>query len=112
VVAGEVPAGDVLRRLGTGIYVSNLWYLNYSDRTACRITGMTRFATFWVKHGVIQAPLDAMRFDDTIYRMLGDNLLGLTSERDLILDPDTYLHRSTRSARLPGILAEDVTFTL
>ena len=37
------------------VYVNNVWYLNYSDRSACRMTGMTRFATFWVEHGVIQA---------------------------------------------------------
>ena len=35
---------------------------------------MTRFATFWVEDGVIQSPLEVMRFDETIYRMLGENL--------------------------------------
>src|SRR5690606_29295212 len=49
--AGSLPAERVLNELGTGIYVSNLWYLNFSDRTACRATGMTRFATFWVERG-------------------------------------------------------------
>ena len=61
--------------------MNNVWYLNYSDRSACRMTGMTRFATFWVEHGVIQAPLNVMRFDESIYRMLGEHLLGLTAER-------------------------------
>ena len=28
---------DVLKALGTGIYVSNLWYLNFSDRSAGRL---------------------------------------------------------------------------
>jgi predicted Zn-dependent protease len=66
--AGDLAAADVLRTLGTGIYVGNLWYLNYSDRNACRFTGMTRFATFWVENGEIVAPLNVMRFDDTIWR--------------------------------------------
>lgn len=110
--AGDLPADRVLRELGTGIYVSNLWYLNFSDRAACRATGMTRFATFWVERGVIQAPIEVMRFDETVYRMLGDNLVALTVERDFILDPGTYGQRSTDSARLPGALIEDFTLTL
>jgi predicted Zn-dependent protease len=110
--AGSLPTAEVLRRLDTGVYINNVHYLNYSDRIACRITGMTRFATFWVQDGVIQAPLNVMRFDETLYRMLGENLLGLTSERDLILDPSTYYARSTSSGRFPGALVEDFTFTL
>jgi predicted Zn-dependent protease len=109
---GSVRRARVLPELHTGIYVSNLWYLNFSDRAACRTTGMTRFATFWVENGVIQAPLAVMRFDETIYRLLGENLVGLTTERELILDPGTYFRRSTDSARLPGVLIDDFTLTL
>ncbi len=110
--AGTIPMDDVLAELGTGIYVSNLWYLNYSDRNACRTTGMTRFATFWVENGRIQAPLNVMRYDETLFRMLGRNLIGLTRERELILDPGTYGRRSAMSARLPGVLIDDFVFTL
>lgn len=109
---GALPEKEILRQLGTGVYINNLWYLNYSDRTACRITGMTRFATFWVEHGVIQAPLNVMRFDETLYRLLGDNLAALTAERELLLDTGTYGARSTASSRLPGAIVEDFTFTL
>jgi predicted Zn-dependent protease len=112
IAAGDVARDDVLPRLDTGVYINNLWYLNYSDRSACRITGMTRFATFWVERGIIQAPLSVMRFDESIYRMFGDHLLGLTAERDFILDPSTYHERSTGSSRLPGALVEDFNFTL
>ncbi len=110
--AGKLTQDRLLTQLGTGIYISNLWYLNYSDRAACRMTGMTRFATFWVEDGEIQAPLNVMRFDESIYRMLGTNLIGITAERDYILDPDTYHARSTGSSRLPGLLIEDFTLTL
>ena len=61
---------------------------------------------------VIQAPLSVMRFDESVYRMLGDHLLGLTAERDFILDPSTYHERSTGSSRLPGALVEGFNFTL
>jgi predicted Zn-dependent protease len=109
---GELAEGEVLQRLGTGLYISNLWYLNFSDRPAGRITGMTRFATFWVESGRIAAPVDPMRFDDSIYRMLGENLVALTRTRELLLDPSTYGARSTASARLPGALLRALRFTL
>lgn len=110
--AGDLASRDALAALDTGLYVSNLWYLNFSDRPAGRITGMTRFATFWVEGGRIAAPLSPMRFDDSIYRILGENLVGLTRERELLLDPSTYGERSTSSARLPGALLRALKFTL
>ena len=73
---------------------------------------MTRFATYWIENGRIQAPLNVMRFDETVYRALGENLVGLTSEREMILDPQTYSGRSTSSSRLPGALVDDFTLTL
>jgi len=110
--AGALANDRVLAELGTGLLISNLHYLNFSDRAACRTTGMTRFATFWVEGGVIQAPVNVMRFDETVYRMLGVNLVALTAEREMMLDPLTYGGRSTRSSRLPGALVADFTFTL
>ena len=76
------------------------------------MTGMTRFATFWVEDGEIKAPLNVMRFDETAYRMLGENLVDLTAEREMILDAGTYFQRSTTSGNLPGALVDDFTFTL
>jgi len=110
--AGTIPTEQVLHTLGTGLLIGNLWYLNYSDRNAARLTGMTRFATFWVENGEIQAPVNVMRFDDSLYRLLGDRLLGLTAEREFLLDPGSYGGRSSRSSRLPGALVEEMNFTL
>ena len=109
--AAELPRAEVLRKLGTGVYVSNLWYLNYSDRNNGRLTGLTRFATMWVENGEIVVPLNVMRFDDTIYRMLGSALEGLTAERDVILDTGTYGRRSVDSMRLPGALMGEFRLT-
>jgi predicted Zn-dependent protease len=109
---GTLPAADALAALDTGLAVGNLWYLNYSDRPACRITGMTRFATFWVEHGKVVAPVDVLRFDDSLFRMLGTNLENLTQETELLLDPLTYQARQLSSARLPGALVREMAFTL
>ncbi len=109
---GALAPGEVVRALDTGLHIGNLWYLNYSDRPAGRITGMTRFATFWVERGRIVAPVDPMRFDDSIYRMLGANLLDLTRNRELLLDTGTYGERSTGTMRLPGALLGALRLTL
>jgi len=109
---GALSRDDVLSELGTGVWVNNLWYLNYSDLPACRMTGMTRFATLWVEDGEIVAPLDVMRFDDSFYRMFGDGLVALTRERELLLSASTYSQRSTVSALLPGALIDGFRFTL
>lgn len=109
---GQLDAERVAQEVGRGLIVSNLWYLNFSDRPAGRITGMTRYATTWVENGRVQGPVDPMRFDDSVYRILGSNLVGLTAQRDWIMDPDTYEWRSLRTARLPGALVDDFTLTL
>ena len=110
--AGDLPQESVLQELGTGIYVSDLWYLNFSDPTSCRITGMTRFATFWVENGQLVAPLNVMRFDDSLFTALGSQLVKLTKDKELFLSTDTYHNRSCSSASLPGALIEELAFTL
>jgi len=109
---GSLPAADALAALDTGIAVGNLHYLNYSDRPAGRMTGMTRFATFWVEKGKVVAPIDVLRFDDTVYRLLGTNLEALTQETEFILDAGTYQSRQLASLRVPGALVSEMAFTL
>ncbi len=110
--AGKLPTDGILSSLDTGLYVGNLWYLNFSDRGACRTTGMTRFSTFWVEGGEIVAPVNVLRFDDTAFNLFGDRLEGLSDQVDTILDPSTYGGRSTASYRLPGALVSQMIFTL
>jgi predicted Zn-dependent protease len=110
--AGTMPEAEAIKRLNTGVYVSNLWYVNYSDRNDCRMTGMTRFASMWVEGGEIVAPLNVMRFDDSLYRILGANLEALTAEREMLMDPGSYERRSVDSMRLPGALVGGFRFTL
>ncbi len=109
---GNLASEQVLERLGTGLYISNLWYLNYSDLPAARMTGLTRFATFWVENGQIQGPVSTMRFDDSLYSLLGSQLEDLTREREMILSTSTYGQRSTGSSHLPGALVKGLTLTL
>lgn len=109
---GQLAGGDALAALDTGLYIGNLWYLNFSDRPACRVTGMTRFASFWVDKGRIVAPVNVMRFDDSVYRLFGERLVGLTSESELLVSDQSYRARSVSSMRLPGAVVSEMAFTL
>jgi predicted Zn-dependent protease len=109
---GSLPEAEVLSALDTGLYVSNLWYLNYSDRQACRMTGMTRFACFWVEGGRLVAPLGVMRFDDSFLRMFGEGLIALTDRAELIPESGTYKERQLASLTTPGALVEGWRLTL
>ncbi len=110
--AGSISDNKILETIDNGIYISNLWYLNFSDRNNGRMTGLTRFGCFLVKNGKLTAPINTMRFDDSVYSMLGDNLIGLTSTRELLIDSGTYEERSTSSARLPGAIVNNFKMTL
>jgi predicted Zn-dependent protease len=109
---GALKESDVLVALDTGLLVGNLWYMNYSDRSACRMTGMTRFATFWVEGGRIVAPIDVLRFDDSLYRLFGAHLVDLSAVPELMLTSESYGSRQLTSVRLPGALISEMTFTL
>jgi len=109
---GGLEEVAALERLDTGLWVGNLWYTNYSDRPGCRVTGMTRFATFWVEGGEITAPVNVLRFDDSVYHLLGSRLIDLTAEPELLIDNSTYSRRTTASSRLPGALIDGMRFTL
>lgn len=110
--AGKIQTNDLLNQIDTGIYINNLWYCNFSDRNNCKITGMTRFACYWVENGEIQAPVNVMRFDDSVFNILGSNLSGLTREKHMLFDPGTYDQRSTSSSNLPGAVVDDFALTL
>ena len=110
---GTIETEQVLAELDTGLFISNLWYVNHSDLATARLTGMTRYATFWVEKGQIVAPVDTMRFDDSLYQFLGPpHLLGLTRQRELSPSHSTYGRRHTESMLLPGALTTKFVLTL
>ena len=109
---GSLDAEKAVEAVGTGLSISNLHYLNWSDNDSGRITGMTRYACFWVQDGKIAAPIRDMRFDESIYHLFGDKLLDASRQRLLVPDTGTYMLRSVGGALLPGLLVRDFTFTL
>ena len=59
-----------------------------------------------------EGPINSMRFDETIYNILGENLIGLTDTPHLLMDNSTYEQRSNYSAFLPGAVVDDFRMTL
>ena len=110
--AGNLKSSEAIKELGEGIYISNVWYTNFSDQASGKVTGMTRFATFWVENGEVSCPVDVMRFDVSLFDVFGENLISLTEEREQLLDPGTYSQRSVSSSLIPGMLVKDFEFTL
>ena len=53
-----------------------------------------------------------MRFDDSLLRLLGDRLEGLSRERDFLPSTQTWHERSVESARVPSMLVSELTLTL
>jgi predicted Zn-dependent protease len=103
---------DVLKKLGTGLYLNNLHYLNWSDQPGGRITGMTRYACFWVENGEIVAPIENLRWDDSVFSLFGSALEDFTVERAYEPGVMTYGMRQLGGSWLPGMLLSGMKFTL
>ena len=109
---GDLNEDEVVQKIDNGIYLSNLHYLNWSDRPGGRITGMTRYACFWVENGEVIAPIENMRFDDSIYNFFGENLEAVTDKAHLHPAVETYDGREMGGVSCPGILLKSFELTL
>ena len=109
---GNLIENNIPKEIETGVFLNNLHYLNWSDNVGGRITGMTRYACFWVENGKIAAPIENMRFDDTIYNIFGKNLESVTNQSQFIPDTGTYSSRSFGGTNCPGILLNSFSLTL
>lgn len=112
VLPGSLKESEILKQLDTGLYLSNLHYLNWSDRLNARITGMTRYACFWVENGEIVGPIKDLRFDENLYDCLGANLLAVTDFQETDPQVGTYESRSFGGKKVPGMIVKDFKFTL
>tara|TARA_B100000965_G_scaffold204366_1_gene170602 strand:+ start:224 stop:1546 length:1323 start_codon:yes stop_codon:yes gene_type:complete len=110
--AGSLSQENILKEIDSGLYLSNIHYLNWSDNSGGRITGLTRYACFWVNNGEIEGPINTMRFDDTFYKYLGENLVHVGKETEYIPNTSTYGNREIGGTICPGILANSFALTL
>jgi len=109
---GNLSHSNVLKELDKGLYLSNIHYLNWSDNSGGRITGLTRYACFWVENGEIVAPIKTMRFDDSFYNFFGNQLLDVEDNLTVVPETSTYEKRSLGATTCPGILVNSFALTL
>lgn len=112
-LAGQLASRDVLKALGTGLYLGHLHYCNWSDQPSARITGMTRFGCFWVEEGQIKSPIHDFRFDVSLYDIFGpEGLEALTLETEIIPHTGTYFMRALGGMSCSGALIKEFACVL
>ncbi|MBT3217118.1 MAG: TldD/PmbA family protein [Candidatus Marinimicrobia bacterium] len=109
---GDLNSDSVVDAIGDGLFLSNIHYLNWSDNAGGRVTGLTRYACFKVENGELVAPIETMRFDDTIYRYFGTELEAVGDEVKIIPEIETYNGREIGGTICPGILVNAFSLTL
>lgn len=109
---GTLDRADIYKAIGTGLYISDLHYLNWSDRETARITGMTRYACFWVENGEIVGPIEDLRFDESYYSIFGESLEQITNFSEINPSTGSYFQRDVGGSRTPGLLLSQFKFTL
>ena len=112
IATGDLAREDIYKALGTGLYISDLHYLNWSDRETARITGMTRYACFWVENGEIVAPIEDLRFDESFYSIFGNALEQVTNFAETSPALGSYSQRDVGGSKAPGLLLSEFKFTL
>ena len=102
--AGDLLDADVLRQIGTGLYIGRLWYTNISDPASCRLTAMTRYDCYWVDQGELADPLVPVRVDSSLYQLLGSDLEALGATLHRIPETHSFGSRSWGGTLLPGAM--------
>jgi len=94
---------DLIKSVGRGILVTNLWYIRPVDPQTLLMTGLTRDGTFFVENGEIRYPIKNLRFNESPVIML-NNLEALGRPTRVQSDFGT-------SGLIPSMVLRDFTFT-
>jgi predicted Zn-dependent protease len=67
---GPHTEDELIAQVERGVYLQRFWYTRLVDRVAGTITGVTRDACFLIEDGRLTAPLDGMRFTESVLTVL------------------------------------------
>lgn len=82
VTAGPDSLADLCAKVGEGIYIRDLHYVNIVEPLTTTITGMTRHGVFRIRGGELAEPVRDMRFQVSILEVL-KALIGMGSEKQV-----------------------------
>ena len=102
---------ELISSLREGVFLSNLHYLNWSNKKTASITGMTRYGCYYINSKGDISPINDMRFNVSLYDIFGGDLIDLSKERMTFCEAGTYGQRELGGMCVPGILTQ-MTFTL
>jgi PmbA protein len=105
---GDLSREELADRVGDGLWVTRLHYVNLVDVREGVFTGMTRDGTFLVEDGRVTKPLVNLRFT-TSFPALAQAILGLSSERKLVNQSDFYGERYPYAVLVPAVATERFT---
>ena len=108
VPGGDASPDELVERVGDGIYVTRLHYLNLVDPREGIITGMTRDGTFRIEGGRVTKPLLNLRFTTSFPALVGA-LLGLSRDVKLVNQSDYYDERYPFGALVPTVATKAFT---
>lgn len=111
ILSGNISEDDLIQKVKNGIYISNLHYLNWSNKKTASITGMTRFGCMYIDENGNKFPIKDMRFNVSLYDLFGDDLVSFSKERQIFCDLNTYERRHLSGMLVPGALTK-MSFTL
>ena len=110
-VAGKTSESELISSMYQGLYISDLHYLNWSNKKNASITGMTRYGCYFIDEEGHRMPIKDMRFNMSLYDVFGAWLTEFSSESKVFSDSHTYGSRSLVGAKVPGVLSS-INFTL
>jgi predicted Zn-dependent protease len=67
---GPHTEDELIAQVEQGVYLQRFWYTRLVERVAGTITGVTRDACFLIENGRLTAPLDGMRFTESVLSVL------------------------------------------
>ena len=111
ILTGEKSETELIEKLSPGLYISDLHYLNWSNRKNASITGMTRYGCYYVDESGNKSPIKDMRFNMSLYDIFGQWLMEVSKEAKVFSNSHTYDSRHLGGAEVPGIYSK-INFTL
>jgi PmbA protein len=108
VSGGAESLDSLIERVGDGVYVTRLHYVNIVDPREAVFTGMTRDGTFLIEGGRVTKPLANLRFT-TSFPALAAGVFGLSAEVKLANQSDFYGERYPYATLVPAIATDSFT---
>ena len=92
---------ELCRGVERGLYLTRLWYVNAVRPKETVLTGVTRDGTFLIEDGAITAPVEDLRFTDSVLRLLS-GVEAMTAATRLVSEGEFYGRRFASGVVAPA----------